>query len=96
MVKNLGEYWWILPVLLYFIVLAIVMRRGLWATVGEKIHWITLCVLILIIPTKPSPSSYLFAVLVVVNLVIYRWSLRKGTFVLERSSNPSESNPLDQ
>jgi hypothetical protein len=28
--KNLSEYWWILPVLLYFILLAVVMRRGVW------------------------------------------------------------------
>ena len=96
MLKNLGEYWWILPVLLYFILLAVLMRRGMWATVGQKIYWVTICVLILVIPTRPSPSSYVLAILVVLNLWIYRWSLRKGTFVLERSPQPSESNPSDQ
>jgi predicted ABC-type exoprotein transport system permease subunit len=85
--KNLGEYWWILPVLLYFVLLAVVMRRGMWATVGQNIYWVATCVLVLLIPTKPSPSSYVLAVLVVLNLWIYRWSLRKGTFVLERASN---------
>lgn len=96
MLKNLDNYWWILPVVLYFILCAVVMRRGMWATVGQKIYWVTTCVLILLIPTRPSPSSYVFAVLVVLNLWIYRWSLRKGTFVLERTSNPSEPKPSDQ
>lgn len=96
MLKNLGEYWWILPVLLYFIVLAVVMRRGMWATAGQTIYWITLCVLILLIPTRPTPSSYVLAVLVVLNLWIYRWSLRRGSFVLARSSNTAESKPSDQ
>lgn len=96
MLKDLNEYWWILPVAFYFILLAVVMRRGMWATAGQKIYWLTICVLILVIPTRPSPSSYLLAVLVVLNLAIYRWSLRKGTFVLERSSNTAESDPPDQ
>jgi hypothetical protein len=96
MLKNLGEYWWILPVLLYFILLAVVIRRGMWATVGEKIYWAAMCVLILVIPSRPAPSSYVLAVLVVLNLLIYRWSLRSGSFVLDRPSRPSESNPSDQ
>lgn len=96
MLNTLGEYWWILPVLLYFILLAVVMRRGMWATVGQKIFWITICVLILLIPTKPKPSSYVLAVLVVLNLWLYRWSLRRGNFVLKRSSNAAVSDPSDQ
>lgn len=96
MLKNWGEYWWILPVALYCILLAVVMRRGMWAAVGQKIYWITICVLILIIPTKPSPSSYLLAVVVVLNLGLYRWPLRRKTFVLERSSSAAEADPSDQ
>lgn len=88
MPKNWGEYLWILPGLLYFVLLAVVMRRGMWATLGQNIYWIATCVLVLLIPTKPPPSSYVLAVLVVLNLWIYRWSLRKGTFVLERASTP--------
>lgn len=95
MLKNVADYWWILPIV-FFILLAVVMRRGMWATVGEKIYCVAICVLILVIPTRPSPSSYLLTVLVVLNLAIYRWSLRKGTFVLERSSNAAESDPSDQ
>lgn len=94
MLKNWGEYWWILPVALYCILLAVVMRRGMWATVGQKIYWITICVLILIIPTRPSPSSYLLAVLVVLNLGLYRWSLRRKTFVLERFIERGEGTPV--
>lgn len=89
MLKHLDEYWWILPGLL-FILLAVVIRRGMWATVGQKIYSATICVLILLIPTRPSPSSYLLAVLVVLNLWLYKRSLRKGIFVLETSSNPSD------
>lgn len=90
MLKDVSGYWWILPVVLYFVLLTVVMRRGMWATVGQRIYWVTICVLILIIPTRPTPSSYVLAVLVVLNLGIYRWSLRRGTFVLERPSNPSD------
>lgn len=64
----------------------------MWATLGQKIYWITICGLILLIPTNTSPSSYVLAVLVVLNLWLYRWSLRKGTFVLEKSSNAAESD----
>ncbi len=96
MFKNLGVLWWILPGLLYAILLIVVMRRGLWATLGQRIYWIGTCILVLLIPTKPAPSSYVLAVLVVFNLWVYRWSLRRGTFVLDRPSKTAESAPSDQ
>lgn len=96
MLKDwLSGYWWILPGVL-FILLAEVIRRGMWSTVGQKIYSVTICVLILLIPTRPSPSSYILAVLVVLNLWLYKRSLRRGIFVLEGSSNPPDSNPSDR
>lgn len=96
MPQNLVAYWWIPPTVLYFIVLAVVMRRGQWATAGQKLYFVSICVGVLVIPTMPKPASYLFTVGVVLNLWLYRWSLRKGTFVLERSSNTTESDPSDR
>lgn len=29
MLKNVTDYWWILPIV-FFILLAVVMRRGMW------------------------------------------------------------------
>lgn len=92
----LVEYWWILPTVLFFAVLAVVMRRGKWATAGQKIYFVSICVGILVIPTTPKPASYLLAVGVVLNLWIYRSSLSKRTFVLERSSNTTDSDPSDR
>lgn len=88
MPKNLAEYWWILPVLSYFIALVVVIRRGTWATAGQKIYWATICALILWLPTRPEPSSYVLAVLIVVTLLIYKRSLSNGIFKLEMQSNP--------
>jgi hypothetical protein len=88
--KNLAEFWWILAVILYFVLLAVVIRRGLWATVGEKIYWATTCVLILTLPTTPEPSSYFLAVIIVLNLLLYRRSLRRGIFKLETPSSPPD------
>ena len=96
MLKNLGEYWWILPILAYAIVSVVVMRRGLWATAGQKIVLSTIYVLILVLPTMHPPSSYVVAVGTVLDLLIYQRMLRRGFYKLEISSKPSESNPSDR
>jgi hypothetical protein len=96
MLKNLGEYWWILLALLYVVVSVVVMRRGIWATVGQKIILSTIYVLILVLPAMHPPSSYVTAVGIVLNLLIYQRMLRRGFYKLEISSKPSESNPSDR
>jgi hypothetical protein len=37
MLKNLVDYWWIPVKVLYFLPLAVVIRRGFWATREEQI-----------------------------------------------------------
>jgi hypothetical protein len=96
MLKTIGEYWWILLVLSYFIVSVVVMHRGLWATVGQKIIVSTIYVFILILPTMHPPSSYVTAVGIVLNLLIYQRMLRKGFYKLEISPSPSKSYPSDR
>jgi hypothetical protein len=88
--KNLVDYWWIPVAILYPLLLAVVIRRGLWATRGEQIYWANTCVLVLWLPTRPEPSSYVLAVLIVLNLLLYRRSLRMGVFKLEMASNPPD------
>ena len=65
------EYWWILPALSYFVLLAVVARYGKWATVGRKILLASICVFILTIPSSPWGHGYPMAVLTVINLLLY-------------------------
>jgi hypothetical protein len=84
------EYWWILVVLLYVILLAIVIwvlnRRGTLATTWPKISLLTSCAIIMLIPAMPSPGSYFNAVIVVFNLLSLLWSLPKS----EKSSGSAD------
>ncbi|WP_155942976.1 hypothetical protein [Mycobacterium sp. 141] len=65
------DYWWILPPLLYGALLVFVIRRGLWETVGRKILLAAICVFILLIPATRWAQGYPFAVLTVINLLLY-------------------------
>jgi hypothetical protein len=96
MLKSWDEYWWILLALLYVVVSLVVMRRGMWATVGQKMILSTTYVVILVLPAMHPPSSYVVAVGAVLNLLIYQRMLRKGFYKLEISPKPSESNPSDR
>ena len=71
MLDNLAQFWWIVPGLAYFILLAILMRRGLWATVGWKIHVAAICVFILLIPSARWADGYPLAVLTVLNVLLF-------------------------
>jgi hypothetical protein len=71
------------------------MRRGLWATVGQKMMLSTIYVVILLVPAMHPPASYVTAVGIVLNLLIYQRMLRRGFYKLEKTSKPSESNPSD-
>jgi len=66
-----NDYWWVLPPLLYFAVLIVVIRRGLWATVGQVIMLAFLCESILYLPFSHPPMSYGLAVLTVLNLLLF-------------------------
>ncbi|CQD19252.1 hypothetical protein BN1232_04493 [Mycobacterium lentiflavum] len=69
----LAEYWWILFLLLYVVLLALLMwvlgRRGTLKTAWPKISLVINCVVIMVIPVMHSPGSYLNAALVVLNLL---------------------------
>jgi hypothetical protein len=87
MLKNLAEYWWFLPPLLYLIVLVVVIRRGMWETVGRKILLAALCVFILLIPSSRWAGGYPFAVLTVINLLLF---VATGNSQAKISSSPSD------
>jgi len=80
------EYWWILAVLAYIILLVVLVRSGTWARSGPKIVLAIDCVLILLIPTMHSPGSYVTAALVVLSLLI----LFRTVFKSEISSRSSD------
>ena len=84
----LAEYWWILVILLYVILLALLMwvlnRRGTLKTAWPKISLVINCLVIMVIPAMHSPGSYFNAAIVVFNLLILLWSLPKS----EKSSKP--------
>jgi hypothetical protein len=69
--ESLSQFWWVLPGLAYFILLAFLMRRGLWSTVGRKIHLAAICVFILLIPSMHWAGGYPFAVLTVLNVLLF-------------------------
>lgn len=85
MLNNLGEYWWILPPLLYLILLVVLIRRGMWERTGIRIMFATTCLLILLLPSMHRPFSYVMAVLIVLSLLI----LFREIFKSEVSSRPS-------
>jgi hypothetical protein len=85
--KNLSELWWILPPLLYLILLVVLMRRGLWQTVGRNILLAGICVFILLIPSSRWADGYPFAVLTVANLLLY---VATGNRRAKISSSPSD------
>jgi uncharacterized membrane protein len=80
------EYWWIPASLLYVIVLIIVMLvlagRGTFERTWPKITLATTCIMIILIPTMHSPTSYVMAAVSVFNLL----TLFRSTFTSERSS----------
>ena len=84
----MSEYWWILAILIYVILLIIVMRvlarRGTFDTAWPKITLATTCVIIVLIPTMHSPLSYVVAAICVFNLLI----LFRSFFKSEKSSEP--------
>lgn len=96
MLKDVSGYWWILFAVLYVILCMVVMRRGLWSTVGQKIMLTTIYALILLVPALHPPASYVLAVGIVVDLLIYQRMLRRGFYKLEIASQPPKSNPSDQ
>lgn len=96
MLKDVSGYWWILFAVLYVILCAVVMRRGMWSTVGQKIMLITIYALILLLPALDPPSSYIMAAGIVLDLLIYQRMLRRGFYKLEAPSKPPESNPSDR
>ncbi|MCV7170447.1 hypothetical protein H7I41_11025 [Mycobacterium manitobense] len=65
------DYWWVLLPLLYFAVLVVLIRRGLWATVGQMVMLGSLCALILYLPFSHPPMSYVLAVLTVLDLLLF-------------------------
>lgn len=71
MLKNLAEFWWILPGLLYFVLLIVLMRYGLWEKVGRKVLLAAICIFILLIPSARWAGGYPFAVLTVLNLLLF-------------------------
>lgn len=96
MLKDLFVgYWWILFALVYVIMCVVVMRRGMWSTLGQKIMLTTIYALILLLPALHPPASYILAVGIVLDLLIYQRMLRRGFYNVEISSK-SKSNPSDQ
>jgi predicted anti-sigma-YlaC factor YlaD len=72
-------YWWILPPLLYLILLVVLVRRGMWETTGTKIMLATTCALILFLPFMHRPLSYATAVLIVISvLILFRAIIKPG------------------
>ena len=67
----MGEYWWILPPLLYLVLLLAVIRYGRWKTTGRTFLFASMCIIVLIIPFLNPPGSYVNAVLVVLNLSLF-------------------------
>jgi hypothetical protein len=67
----LTDYWWVLLPLLYFAVLMVLIRRGLWATVGQMVLVASLCAMILYLPFSRAPMSYVLAVLTVINFLLF-------------------------
>lgn len=63
------EFWWILPTFLYAILLVVLIRRRKWRT-GQKITFLTTCVIIIYIPVMHSPFSYFTAAAVVIYLLL--------------------------
>lgn len=81
-------YWWILPPLLYLIFLGIVIRLGMWPTVGRKILLASICVFILLIPsTRRWAQGYPFAVLTVLNLLVFIWTGNRQATISSRASD---------
>jgi hypothetical protein len=68
--NNLGEYWWILALLAYVVLLVVLVRRGTWARHGPRIVMAINCAIILTIPFMDRPYSYVMAVFIVLSLLI--------------------------
>jgi hypothetical protein len=76
------EYWWILVLLLFVVVLALAIlvlnRRGTLKTTWPKISLVVNCVIIGFIPAMSSPGSYYIAAIVVFNLLTLLSSFPKS------------------
>ena len=68
------DYWWMpvaaLSVVVLLIVARVMARRGTLARTWPKITLAFTCVVILLMPSVPSPESYFLAVIAVCNLLI--------------------------
>lgn len=82
-----SQYWWVLASLLYVILAGLVVTRTSDRT-RRNFVFATACVLILLLPTLHPPLSYVQAVLIVLGLLLYRWSLHRRPFKSDISSNP--------
>ncbi len=84
MFDNMGDYWWILALLGYCVLLVFLIRRGTWVRHGPKIVLAVNCVIILSIPFMDRPYSYVTAVAIVLSLAI----LFRSSFKAEAPSGP--------
>lgn len=79
MFENMGDYWWILALLGYCVLLVFLIRRGTWVRHGPKIVLATDCAIILSIPFMDRPYSYVAAVAIVLSLaILFRSSFKAG------------------
>ena len=80
------EYWWMLPVLLSTLLVALLIRR-LNTETSQKLLLATICATILVLPAAHLPFAYAVAAITVVNLLIlFRRSGKVG-------ASPRQMNP---
>lgn len=77
------EYWWILPPLMYAVLIIILIRRGMWEGAGRNTVLAVSCVLILLVPTMDPPTSFVIAVLIVISLL----TLELGKWLNQKNSD---------
>lgn len=70
MFENMGDYWWILALLAYCVLLVFLIRRGTWERHGPRIVLVINCAIILSIPFMDRPYSFVTAVVIVLSLAI--------------------------
>lgn len=79
MLDTLGEYWWILFLLAYCVILVVLIRSGIWARHGPRILLAISCAIILTIPFMDRPYGVVAAVFIVLSLVISSMNSFKET-----------------
>ncbi|MGE2690594.1 hypothetical protein [Mycolicibacterium pulveris] len=85
MFENLSDYWWILALLAYCVLLVVLIRRGTWVRHGPKIILAVNCAIILSIPFMDRPYSFVAAVVIVLSLLI----LFRSSSTAEATSGPA-------